>query len=85
MMKTRAGRSVSGARPRPIAIPVPVWFPPLTELAFGLPMRIAHLVAVLSRPGSRQLCRDGIAVSPMSGEWLQKCVADSGKRGDVGP
>ena len=85
MMNTRAGRSVSGARPRPIAIPVPVWFPPLTELAFGLPMRIAHLVAVLSRPGSRQLCRDGIAVSPMSDEWLQKCVADSGKRGDVAP
>jgi len=56
--------------------------PPLTELAMALPMRMARAVAAILQPGSSQPGRDGIDVSPMSGEWLQQLEVDSDKHGD---
>lgn len=80
-MDPRAARSLSGAPSASVQMAEPGW--PSFDLTFGLPERIAGLVVMLFRPGSTLPGRDGIAVGPMSAEWLQKCATDSGKRGDL--
>lgn len=82
-MDTRVGRGLSRARSESAAVGDPRRFPPLAELAFELPVRMARTVGVLLQPGSTHPGRDGIGVRPMSYEWLRECAVDCAKRGDL--
>jgi hypothetical protein len=81
-MGTRVGRTLSAARSWSTELAEPGWLTPLTDLAFVLPLRTARAFIVLLQPGSTRPGPHGIGVPPMSDDWLQQCVADSGKRGD---
>jgi hypothetical protein len=81
-MDTRVGRRLSGARSGSSQLAEAAWHPLLTDLAFALPVKTARAIIALVQPASPRSGRHGIDVSPMSGDWLQQRIADSGKRGD---
>jgi hypothetical protein len=81
-MESRVGRRSPGTRawsPEPAA---DGWLPPLTDLAFALPLRTARALIVLLQPGAARPGPRGFGVPPMSEDWLQQRMSDSGKRGD---
>lgn len=53
--------------------------PPAAELVLALPMRVVGALRSLLQPEASQPGRDGIDVSPMSGEWLRQLEVDSEK------
>ncbi|HXW06946.1 MAG TPA: hypothetical protein VD833_17065 [Vicinamibacterales bacterium] len=81
-MNTRVGGPLSGAGSASVGLAARPWGAPAVARGIGLSAKLADGVFGLLRPGWTQPCRDGIAVSPMSGEWLQECAAVSGRHGD---
>jgi hypothetical protein len=81
-MDTRVGRRLSAARSASAELAEAAWLPLLTDLGFALPVKTARAIIALIPPASARSGRHGIDVSPMSGDWLQQRIADSGKRGD---
>jgi hypothetical protein len=81
-MRTRFERRLSASRSWATELAGQVELPPLTDLAFALPLRTARALIVLLQAGSTRPGPHGIGVPPMSDDWLQQSMADSGKRGD---
>ena len=81
-MDLRVGLGLSGAHSPPIER---VGSPslPLTQLALELPVRMARIGVSLFHTGWSVPGRDGIGVTPMSGEWLRDFAKDSGKHDDL--
>lgn len=81
-MDTRVGRRASRTRSESADLGEATLLPPLADLAFALPLRLARTIASLLQPETCQPGRDGIDVSPMSGEWLQELEVESEKHRD---
>lgn len=57
---------------------------PFGELVLTLPIKTVRALAAFLRPESTQPGRDGIAVPPMSREWLHQHAVDSDKHDVAG-
>lgn len=78
-MDTRVGRRASRAHSESADFAEADLLPTLTELMLALPMRIVRAFISVLQPGSSQPGRDGLDVSPMSGEWLHQLEVESEK------
>lgn len=78
-MDTRVGTPVSRQRSEAAEVEESAWVQPFGELVLTLPVKAARAIAMLLRPESTHPGRDGIAVPPMSREWLHQHAVSSDK------
>ena len=83
-MDAEVGRTLSpGARVWPGRIGHHASILTPTELARALPRKMARTLRAVLHAGSTPPGRDGIALTPMSGDWLQESLIHQARQGDA--